>query len=199
MKHFEKIMSGVDVSQILAQLDANPHLWDQNTVRKTAPGTPHSGMSDIWVRYKDVAPHEATGNYSTFCDEHVPVWYPAWGAIPALRPFVFDLMAQVEGEMLGGILITRIPPGARIEKHVDRGWHVEYYDKFYLSLRSEAGAAFYCQDGGVEEGINPAPGDAWLFDNRKEHWVENRSGADRITLIVCIRTEKYGRQKCLLQ
>jgi hypothetical protein len=199
MKHFEKILTGVPVGPILWQLDANPQLWDQNSIRKTAPGTPHSGMSDIWVRYKDVAPHKASGDYSTFCDEHVPVWYEAWKALPALRPFVMSLMTVTEGEMLGGVLITRIPSGAGIGKHVDKGWHVEYYDKFYLSLRSEWGSRFYCQDGGVEESINPVPGDVWLFDNRKEHWVENNSGEDRITLIVCIRTEKYGRTSCLGQ
>lgn len=196
MKHFDKIMTGIDVADILAQIDANPQLWNQHTVRKTAPGTPHAGMADIWVRYKNVAPHEASGDYSTFCDEHVPVWYDAWEKIPALRDFIMRLMACVEGEMLGGVLITRIPPGGRIEKHVDAGWHVEYYDKFYLSLRSQPGARFYCQAEGVEEFIEPEAGDVWLFDNRKQHWVENASASDRITLIVCIRTEKYGRTSC---
>lgn len=145
-------------------------------------------MSDIWVRYNRpdrLNPEDPRA----FNNEHVPVWYPAWKKLPALRPIIFDLMATVEGEMLCGVLITRIPPGEGIAPHVDAGWHVEYTEKFYLSLKSSPGADFVC-DG---ERLNPKPGEMWLFDNRKNHWVENDSTEDRITLIVCIRTEMFGR------
>ena len=85
--------------------------------------------------------------------------------------------------MLGGVLITRIPPGMGIDPHTDHGWHVEYYDKFYLSLKSAPGATFHRAD----EVINPKPGDLYHFDNRLEHSVRNDSNQDRITLITCIR------------
>jgi hypothetical protein len=192
MKHFLKIDEGVDVSALLAQLDAHPELWDQHTVRKTAPGTPHSRMSDIWVRYNNAEPFESGERpWAEFNDEHVPVWYEAWGKLPALRKIIFDLMSMVDGEMLGGVLITRIPPGMGIDPHTDASWHVSYYDKFYVSLRSEPGAEFICWHEGEREALCPSPGDIWLFDNKKMHAVENTSASDRITLIVCIRTDKY--------
>lgn len=191
MKFFEKLPFVLDVAPLRVALAAHPDLWDQYSIRKTAPGTPHSGMSDIWVRYNDVAPFEASGDYRKFNDTHVPIWYDAWTKHPdiqaALRPILFGLMAYVEGEMLGGVLITRIPDGCGIDPHTDRGWHVEYYDKFYISLESAPGAEFWCG----EEMINPAVGDVFRFDNRLEHWVTNESGQDRVTLIVCIRTDKY--------
>jgi hypothetical protein len=193
LKHFERVAEGIDVGPLMAQLAEHSKLWDQHSVRKTAPGTPHGQMSDIWVRYNDVAPFAASGDYSRFNDAHVPVWYPAWHALPALRPIVFGLMEAMEGEMLGGVLITRIPPGMGIAPHADRGWHVEYYDKFYLSLQSAPGAVFGCEHDGVREELNPLPGELYLFDNRKLHWVENNSDQDRITLIICIRTERFGR------
>lgn len=187
MRNFELVIEGVDVVPLQGQIAAHPDLWDQHTIRKRAPGTPHSGMSDIWVRYNDVRPFEASGDYRRFNDPHLPVWYPAWGALSALRPIVFDVMAAVRGEMLGGVLITRIPPGGEIDWHADAGWHVEYFEKFYLSIQSRPGAAFLCKDREGIEALEPAEGDVWRFDNRKPHAVQNNSADDRITAIICIR------------
>lgn len=194
MRHFELIRTGVNVSEINAQLAAHPELWDAHRRRKDAPGSPHTGMSDIWVRYNDCTTAQATGDWAGFNDAHVPVWYPAWNALPALKPIVFDLMSRVQGEMIGGVLITRIPPGCGIDPHVDRGWHVEYYEKFYLSLQSAPGAVFGAEHRGEVEELEPVAGDIWLFDNRKNHWVQNNSGQDRVTCIICIRTDKFGRK-----
>lgn len=186
MRHFLKIASGIDVAPLLAELAANPALWGQFGWRKTIPGGPHAGMTDIWVRYNaysKLGPH--------FNDEHDSLWYPAYDALPALRGILYPLMAAVDGERLGGVLITKIPHGGGIAPHIDRGWHVEYYDKFYVSLASAPGAKFICHEGG-DEALEPAAGECWRFDNRKPHSVVNESGRDRITLIVCIRTEKFN-------
>ncbi|CAD6548626.1 hypothetical protein LMG28727_04865 [Paraburkholderia kirstenboschensis] len=188
MRHFLQIASGVDVAPLMSAIDAQPDLWDAHRERKESDGTPHARMSDIWVRYNDKSRYQ---DRESFNAEHVPVWYPAWHALPQMRPIIFDLMAKVQGEMLGGVLITRIPPGGGIAAHVDRGWHVEYYDKFYVSLRSAPGAEFFCDHDGTTEALNPKEGEIWRFDNRKNHWVENNSKIDRVTLIVCIRTDKY--------
>lgn len=193
MPHFLKISEGIDVSELARQLDENPELWDANTSRKTHAGSPHTQMSDIWVRYNDKRRLDLN-NLAAFNNEHVPVWYPAWEKLTALRPILFDLMAKVQGEMIGGVLITRIPPGMGIAPHVDLGWHVDQYDKFYLSVRSAPGADFICEHDGVTERLNPKPGEIYLFDNRKCHSVENKSDQDRITAIMCIRTEKFGRR-----
>ena len=190
MIYFQKLPYQVDVRAINRQLAEHPELWGRFGWRKDC-GKVHSEMTDIWVRYNDIAKFERFD--SRFNAEHVPVWYPAWEKVPALKPVVFDLMARVQGEMLGGVLITRIPPGGKIAPHEDKGWHVEYYDKFYISLNSAPGATFHCGD----EVINPEVGDCWRFDNRREHWVNNDSDQDRITLIVCIRTEFFKNERLL--
>lgn len=191
MKHFQKIYTGVDVKPLLAQLDAHPELWDEINMRRTGTGTPHGAMTDIWVRYRDIEPFRMNYDFTGFNDEHFPVWYRAWEVLPALRPIVFNLMSEVDGEMLGGVMITKIPPGCRIERHVDHGWHVDYYKKFYLSIKSDPGSEFICDYGGDVEALNPRPGDVYMFDNRKPHWVTNASSIDRITLICCIRTDLF--------
>jgi hypothetical protein len=190
MKNFQKISDGIDVSGLLAEIELNSNLWDVNNQRKVYKGTPHDRMSDIWVRYNSL--EKCNNDFQLMSNEHVPIWYPAWRLLPSLHKIVFDLMAKVEGEMLGGVLITRVPPGMGISPHVDGGWHVEYYDKFYLTLKSSEGAYFCCDHDGVER-LAPKPGEIWLFDNRKIHWVENESKDDRITVIICIRTAKFGR------
>lgn len=194
MRHFLKIESHIDIAPLLQQLEApdNAHLWNANDERKTRTGTAHAAMSDIWVRYNAIEKLDRR-NPGDFNKEHVPVWYPAWDKLTALHPIIFNLMARVDGEMLGGVLITKIPPGQGLKPHIDTGWHVEHYDKFYLSVKSENGSLFCCEHGGHLEDINPKAGDIWLFDNRKMHWVENNSDADRITVIICIRTRKFGR------
>ncbi len=188
MKNFLKIAEGLDVMPLLLSIQRQPDLWDRHTIRKEAPGTPHAGMSDIWVRYNDIAAYD-DGDFRTFNDEHFPIWYPAYYQLPEIRPIIFGLMSRVEGEHLGGVLITKIPPRGQIERHADDGWHVNYYDKFYVSLKSDPGANFYCED----EVICPKAGDVYWFDNTKEHWVVNDSNEDRMTLIVCIRTHRYKK------
>jgi hypothetical protein len=191
MNHFELICEGVDVEPLAMLLDSRPDLWNTHRIRKESPGSPHAQMSDIWVRYNDVAPYESSGDYRRFNDVHVPIWYPAYDVLaPFVRPVIAELMARVEGEMLGGVLITKIPPGGRIAPHLDYGWHVEYYEKFYLSIQSAPGSIFGCDDGGIIEQLNPKTGEIWLFDNKKNHWVVNGSDIDRITMIICIRRMK---------
>lgn len=191
MKHFQKIAEGLPVTEVMDQLYAHAELWDQHGPRKEFAGSPHVKTSDIWVRfnaYENLDPD----NYAAFSDEHLPDWYPAWEKLPALKPLVFGLMALAQGEMLGGVLITKVKPGGAVEPHKDSSWHVDFYRKFYVSLQSEDGAMFGCKDGDDIEELRPMTGECWLFDNRKTHWVQNTGAYDRVTLIVCIRTDKFG-------
>lgn len=187
MSDFQKLGSGIDVAALNDQLAAHPELWDSVNYRKMGAGTPHTRMSDIWVRYNDIRPYAQAGDYRGLNDPHIPVWYPAWDALPALRPIVFGLMSLVQGEMLGAVLITRIPAGEGIAAHTDAGWHVDYFSKFYLSLQAAPGARFHTE----AEYIEPSVGDLYRFDNKMSHWVTNESEQDRVTLIVCIRTALF--------
>lgn len=178
MKHFLKIADGVDVLPLLMALKAKPELWDQNTLRTTHPQTPHKQVSDIWLRFNDLQ-HGAEG----VIDEHESVNYPAFQALPQARPLIFGLMSRIEGERLGRCLITRLPPGGRIDPHEDGGSHAAYYERFHIVLQSLPGNLFRCGD----ETIHMRPGEVWWFDNAVEHEVVNNSADERIHLIVDIR------------
>jgi hypothetical protein len=169
------------VERALEQLAAHPELWNQHTHRTHGYGTPHRTIDDIWVRYNDLSKY--IGDRSFFADEHDSVWYPGAEMIPAVVDLVMDLMGEVRGERLGGVLITRIPAGGQVDPHVDQGWHARYYDKFCIQLMGNPEQAF-CFRG---YSLSALPGQIYTFDNSREHWVTNSSKEDRMSLIVCIK------------
>jgi hypothetical protein len=176
------LMHRFDVREAVAQLDAHPELWNQHTLRTERYDTPHSGVSDIWLRFNDWS-HYAGDVHAFTMLPHESVWYPAATQLPALRQLALDVFRFVVGESLGGVLITKIPPGGEVAPHVDSGWHATHYEKFAVQLKGNREQAFHFDDAE----LRPLPGDLYTFDNARRHWVTNGSDEDRITLIVCVR------------
>lgn len=187
VKTHKLVCNHLDVLPLQEELLANLDEFDKYDYRRTFPNSPHSQMNDIWVRYNDVRPFEAKGSLEGFEAEHDSIWYPVVDKIPSVKKVVFDLMRVVDGERLGGILITKLPPNGHIARHTDAGWHAQYYDKFYVPILNKKGSTFGFDDGIID----PNFGDAWWFDNSNPHWVDNKSDTDRIAMIVCIRTEMF--------
>jgi hypothetical protein len=192
---FAKIATGFNVLPLQVALKRQPKLFGAIDLRRTnylqksateSDVSPHVGMKDIWIRYNDITPFAISGDYTRMNDEHTPIWYPAYYMLPQIRPLIFDLMRIVEGEQLGGIFITKLSPGAKIEKHIDGGWHAGYYDKYYIPIQNAKGATFNFEDGTID----PDLGDVYWFDNSVPHWVENNTTEDRISLIITIRSDR---------
>lgn len=178
MRNFLQIASGVDVLPLLLQINLHPELWNANRERKDAPGSPHSEMDDIWVRHAE--------SREEFDGPHFAKWYPAYRELPSVRKMIFDAMARVQATHLGGVLITRIPPGGKIAAHTDFGWHPEFYNcKLYVVLASNQECIFRVED----ERVAMETGDVWRIDNTKEHEVLNAGATERMTLIICTRVE----------
>lgn len=171
------IGEGVDVSKIYWALQQHPELWNQNTQRTKTPSGPHHGLDDIWLRYGD--PERATDG-----QPHDSFWYPGADLL-GVKPLCHDLMRMVDGEELGGVLITRIPPGCLCKPHTDPGWHARRYQKFGVQITSAPGQRFHFDD----ESIETKPGDLFWFDNQYSHWVTNDTPYERVSMIICIRKE----------
>lgn len=185
MKNFLHIASGINVAPLAMALNLRPDLWNHHNERKEFEGTAHACTSDIWVRYNLFK--NLGDDYKKFSSEpHESAWYPAYRELPMLRPIIFGLMAKMEAVRLGGVLITKIPPGGRVLPHTDRGWHPEYYQtKVYVPILSNP----HCINRVEDELVVMSPGDAWYFDNTVEHEVVNNGDTERITLIICMRVE----------
>jgi hypothetical protein len=184
VRYFQRIAAGVETLPLMLDLYRQPELWDQNTGRTAAEGGPFAGTSDIWARFRDKAELTSTEAYS---EPHVPVFWPAWYALPHLRPIVFGIMARVEAVQLGGVLITRVPAGKQVAPHHDRGrWHSEFFQtKAYLPLASNP----HCYNTCADERVVMQVGECWLFDNLQVHATVNDGETDRVTLIVSLRCE----------
>lgn len=182
-----RAVANFDVSSIKNDLRLCDDLWDEHNVRRVSLGSPHSQMTDIWARFGDVS----DGNYALLGQPHDSVWYPSIDRFPALKRIAFDLMHCVNGERLGGVLITKLPPNARINPHIDSGWHADYYEKFYLAIKIPKGSYFGFEDGRIDAN----EGDCFWFRNDVLHWVENPTNEDRISIIICIKTDIFEAYK----
>ena len=177
---FSRVSSNIDISSALVEIEENSHLFGELNARKGEIGSPHYEIDDIWVRYGDISGLVESGDYSGIADEHDSIWLKD---LPAVRRVCFDIMAMVDGERLGGVLITRLQPGCEIKPHIDSGWHASYYNKYYVPIKNEIGSVF-----GFESGdINAVAGEVWEFDNSVRHWVNNYSESERVAMIVCIK------------
>lgn len=167
-------------------------MWNAHKLRTEYYGGEHSQVSDIWVRYRpfedfislqQIDPGNAVARFVS--EPHDSVWYPESNALVNLKIMVFELMRHFLVERLGGILITRIPPGGEVKPHVDGGWHAGYYEKLAVQLKGGPDQAFCFEDG---EFTCPA-GTLYTFDNSKKHWVYNRSSEERMTLFICVKRD----------
>jgi len=182
LRNFHRIYSGLNVIPLVHAVMRQPELWDQNTVRTTHQGSAHAQASDILLRY-NVIP-ENPEDLALVIQDLENIDYPAMKVLPQVRPILYDIMRLVEGERLGRVVITRLPPGGRITPHVDGGAPATYYDRYQVALQSGPGAVFRA---GAEQ-VQMATGDVWWFDNTKEHEVINNSADDRLALILDIKT-----------
>lgn len=177
-----KILDGLDVSNIQKTLVDNPQFFGAFQSR-LVPNGAHRESTDIWVRYGDYIHY---GN-SVFLEQHDSVWYPIAKELPDIADIAFKLMAEVKGERLGGILITKIAPGKKIYPHIDvMGWHPNYYDKYYVPILNKEGAVFSFENLDIQG----EEGSAYWFRNDVPHWVNNDSDSDRIAMVICIKPFK---------
>lgn len=184
MQHFTRI-GDADVLQLNLQLAAHPELWNQHTGRTGHDGSPHSDVSDIWLRWRPESSLVAPENYNEPFTELE--WYPAMALLPAARTILMSIMARVGGTALGGSLITRIPSGGAVKPHSDAmSWHANYFrTKVYTTIQSNPNCINWC----AGESLVMEAGSVWTFDNLKEHSVFNEGAEDRITMMTAIRTD----------
>jgi len=184
MKHVSLLPDWVNVAFLAAQLEQNPDLWDSRTLRTSIPGGPFDGTSDIWLRYRDPSEVKEPKQWN---EPHEAVWYPEAQPLSAAKVIARKLCERMGMNKLGGVLITRIPPGGEVKWHTDKGgWHAHHYDrKVYVVIQGNDQCVNYFED----EQVIMRTGEAWLFDNLVRHRVLNHGDEPRVSLIVCMRKE----------
>ena len=184
MRNFRLIHTGLDVTPILAEIDAVPQ-WGKYRERMEREGTAHELLSAHLVDQvlaRDTLKEPADYNRPGQC-----VFYPVWDKLPSIHRLTWGLMASQRAVELGGILCTRLPAGGRIERHSDAGaWHAERYNrKCYVVLQANARCIVECD--GDEQVFRT--GEIFEFDNTRPHSMTNDGNDMRTTLIICLRVE----------
>ena len=185
--NFKRLPFHAPVGRIMAALKEQPDLFELDTFWKDYPGTKFKDVDTIYLRFPDKRP---------WLDPRVPETDPFECFDQAamadlgheIRPVIFDLMREVEGERLGRVMINKLAAGGKIDRHSDTGGAPAYYDRFHIALSSNDKSEFICGD----ESLNMRSGETWWVDYTKEHEVHNRGTTPRVHLIADIKTRGVG-------
>lgn len=179
MRHFVKIAVGIDTTALCLALARQPGLWNVHPWRTGSPTSPHREADDILLRFNPLPDN-------TCQDARECMDYPAFACLPQARPLVFGLMAQIEGERLGRVMVTRLAPGGRIYPHSDIGEQrydtMLYYGRYHIVLADGGHDMFQAGDDVVQMHT----GECWWFDNAQQHECLNSGDGDRLHLIIDI-------------
>ena len=193
VKNFYKIGDGFQIGQLMLAIHCQHKamdVWKGDTYLRDYPQGPFGDCESIILRFPPITVHETeealSAHLSNF-DQHECIDQEIFGLLSEARPLVFGLMAFVQGERLGRIIINKIRPGGRIYPHADTPAHADYYDRFHIVLKSSPGVVFRCGD----EQTYMETGSCWWFNNKQEHEVINNSSDDRIHMVIDIRTKKH--------
>ncbi len=180
MRNFQPIAI-IDTVPLLNQVLRQPHLWKADTYLRDYPQGPFGDTETIFLRFPPASVTELERGEK---DQHECVWMDGSLHLPAARPLIFGLMAKVEGERLGRVMINKLAPGGRVFPHADTPAHADYWDRYHVVMQSGPGCNFRTGD----ETVHMPTGQVWWFQNALEHEVINNSADDRIHMIVDIRT-----------
>lgn len=186
MKPINKLTINFDTQNLKSWLE-ECDLFGYYHQRTSIPNSPHAEAVDIWARYKDPTENLKSNDWSSFAAKHESVWLQK---VPYVKSIAKRLMKHLNGSILGGILITKIPPRGRILPHTDSGWHASFYDKYYIPIKNSSGAKF-CFNG---INLDPNEGEVYAFRNDVPHWVINSSNEDRISMIICIKQSILSKE-----
>jgi hypothetical protein len=181
VKNFLRIAAGINMTPLMMQIQRQPNLWKIDTYLRDYPQGPFNDVDTIFLRFP---PSSVTELERTQKDQHECDWMDGAVHLPMVKGLIFALMATVEGERLGRVMLNRIRPGGMIYPHADTPAHAQYWDRYHYVVQSAPGCVFRCADEKVQMQV----GECWWFQNELEHEVINNSADDRIHLIIDIRT-----------
>lgn len=189
--NFERILTGLPVQPVADYLKANPGFWNHVTWRQEFAGSPQHDTRCIFLRW-------CPGN--TIQDvfyQLEAVDCPASPFFaPVIGPVLVPLLEKVIGPnwdatTAGRVMLTTLKPGGVIDLHSDGGDYAERHDRFHVVIASEPGNVFTV--AGEEQECRP--GEAFWFNVKKPHKVENHSAKERIHLIIDLVAPAYRAKR----
>lgn len=180
MQNFKRIRSGVPVAHLLDEIDGVQNAWRLNqgrqgkvAVQREAEAIPIRGVRKSKVQGRKIWDvHESRFTYIS-------------ANFPRMRDCLIEMARELNGT-LARARVVKLPPGARVYPHRDRGEYYRRRDRYHLVLVSEPGNILEC----AGESVWMQPGELWWFDNKLEHAAVNNSQTDRIHFIFDLLPEQ---------
>lgn len=91
--------------------------------------------------------------------------------------YLQQVLAQFR-TLLGRARYMRLEPGHGVPPHVDMQYYWRSHSRVHIPVVTDPAVRFHC--GG--ESVHMAAGEAWTFDNWREHQVVNETGVRRVHL-----------------
>jgi hypothetical protein len=172
MRHFKRISTTIEPSALLREIERQPELWREITMRQDYEGSAHADTEAIFLR--------APASVADILNELNCVDMPAIEKLsPTLVGVIHPLAYHVGIREFGRAMLVNLKAGGKITPHKDEGAYARYYARFHYVLTSTPECRFTVGD----ETVHMAPGELWWFNHQVEHHVEN-DGPDRVHLIV---------------
>lgn len=190
MMNFQFLPS-VDPTKLLISIKSKPDLWKEDTYLRDYPQGPFGEIESIMLRFPEKRVFEQEEEVEAykrgehFYDQHESIDYPAYAILSEARQMIMGLMAYVQGERLGRVMINKIAPGGKIFPHADTPEHTNYYTRFHIVLQSASGCFIRAEN----EQLEMRGGDVFWFNNKLEHEVINNSNVDRISMVIDIKVK----------
>ena len=93
-------------------------------------------------------------------------------------PYIQQVLAAFQS-VFGRSRLMRLAAGAVVPPHSDTRHHWHTRVRIHILIVTDPDVLFYCN----QKHVRMAAGEAWILDAWKTHWVENRSGRDRVHLV----------------
>jgi LPS sulfotransferase NodH len=93
-------------------------------------------------------------------------------------PYIQQVLASF-GVVWGRSRLMRLAPGAEVPMHSDINYHWSTRVRLHIPVVTRPEVRFFCED----EEVHMAAGEAWVFDNWRQHRVTNHTPEERIHLV----------------
>jgi hypothetical protein len=181
MNHFKLINDNVDVKPIAREIAALENAWFQRTGRQErcqaqieTNAIPLRGLRRSKImgrRRRDVNETRQTLMAKNF---------------PQTLCLLEAFAAMLDGE-LSRAKLARLPPGAEVYPHIDRGEYYRQRDRYHLVIDSPFASTLIAED----ETATLKTGELWWFDNKVLHSASNNTPSPRIHLVFDLKPKSY--------
>jgi len=173
MKNFKCHRKSVDIYPVLFEIRNNQAAWAAQTGRQSRVAVQAQTNA---IPLRGLRRSKIRGRRRR--DVHESRYTSLAGRFPNTVALLESLASDLGGH-LGRAKFARLPPGARVLPHVDRGEYYAFRDRYHLVVDSDGESVLTAGD----EEVRMHTGELWWFDNKKIHSAWNRSDRHRIHLV----------------